>query len=76
MKNLSKCQEVMTIRKLTYLDSSYHKNKYKHIGIDSSWQKTTIIPQKVNFTVKINEHDGEAMFCIADKQQKAVLNFV
>ena len=33
------------------------------------------IPQQINFTGKLGEVDGATMFFIAEKQQKAILNF-
>ena len=36
MKNLSQCQEIMTIQKEIFLDYLYHKNYYKLIGMDLS----------------------------------------
>ena len=56
------------------LDFSYHQNYYKLTGIDLSRQTNTNIPQKVNFTEKL-EDDGPTMFLIAKKQQKTILNF-
>ena len=55
------------------LDFSYHQNYYKLTGIDLSRQTNTNIPQKINFTEKL-EDDGARMFLIAKKQQKTILN--
>ena len=33
------------------------------------------IPQQINFTRKLVEDDGAAMFFIAENQQKTILNF-
>ena len=35
----------------------------------------TNIPQQINFVEKLEEDDGAAMFFIAEKQQKTILNF-
>ena len=37
--------------------------------------KKTNISQKINFVGKLEKDDGEAMFFIAEKQQKAILHF-
>ena len=60
---------------MNLLHFSYHQNCYKLIGIDLSRQTNTIIPQQINFTGKLEEDDGAAMFFIAEKQYKAFLNF-
>ena len=57
------------------LDYLYHQNYYKLIGIDLSRQTNTSIPQQINFVGKLEEDDDTAMFFIAEKQQKAILNF-
>ena len=58
------------------LNHLYHLYYYfKLIGIDLSRQKDTIIPQKINFTEKIEEDNGATMFFIAEKKQKTILNF-
>ena len=58
------------------LNHFYHLYYYfKLIGIDLSRQKDTIIPQKINFTEKIEEDNGATMFFIAEKKQKTILNF-
>ena len=57
------------------LDFSYHQNYYNIIGIDLSGQTNTSISQQTNFVGKLEEDDGTAMFFIAEKQQKTVLNF-
>ena len=50
MKNLSKCQEMMTIdyKSGNLLDYLYHPQYYKLIGIDLSRQKNKSIPQQIN----------------------------
>ena len=57
------------------LDFSYHQNYYKLIGTNLSRQANTNIPQQSNFIEKLEEDDGARMFFIAEKQQKAILNF-
>ena len=57
------------------LDFSYHHNYYKLTGIDLSRQANTNIPQKINFTGKLEKDDGAAMSFIAEKQQKSILDF-
>ena len=46
------------------LDFSNHQNYYKLTGIDLSRQTNTNIPQKINFTEKL-EDNGATMFLIA-----------
>ena len=58
------------------LDFSYHQNYYKLIGTNLSRQANTNIPQQSNFIEKLEEDDGARMFFIAEKQQKAILNFL
>ena len=50
------------------LDYSYHLNYYKLIGIDLSRKTNTNIPQQVNFTGKLEEDNGAAMFFNTGKQ--------
>ena len=57
------------------LDFSYHQNYYKLIGTNLSRQANTNIPQQSNFIEKLEEDDGARMFFIAEKEQKAILNF-
>ena len=57
------------------LDFSYHQNYYKLIGIDLWRQTNTNIPQQTNFIGKLEKDDGATIFFIAEKQQKAILNF-
>ena len=52
------------------LDYLSRQNYYKLIGIDLSRQTNTNIPQQINFTGKLEEDDGAAMFFIAEKQEK------
>ena len=51
------------------LDFSYHQNYYKLIRVDLSIQTNRSIPQQINFTGKLEEDDGTAIFFIAEKQQ-------
>ena len=57
------------------LDYLYHQKYCKSIGIDLSRQINTSIPQQINFVRTIGEDDVAIMFFIAEKQQKAILNF-
>ena len=57
------------------LDFSYHQNYYKLISIDLWRQTNTNIPQQTNFIGKLEKDDGATIFFIAEKQQKAILNF-
>ena len=57
------------------LDFSYHQNYCKLIGLDSSRQTNTNIPQQINFTANLEEDDDATMFFIAKNQQKTILNF-
>ena len=58
------------------LDYLYHRKFYKRIGIGLSRQTNTSIPhQQTNFTGKLEEDDGAAMFFIAEKQPKIILKF-
>ena len=54
------------------LDFSQHQNYYKLIGKDLSRQTNKSI-QQINFVGKL-EDDGAAMFFIAEKQYKTILN--
>ena len=56
------------------LDFSYHQNYYKLIGIDLSRQSNRSIPQQITFTGKLEGDDGTAMFFVAEKQQRTILN--
>ena len=38
-------------------------------------QANTSIPQQINFTGKLEENDGAAMFFFAEKYQKTIINF-
>ena len=53
----------------------YHQNYYELISTDLSGQKNMNIHQQVNFTKKIREDDGAAIFFIAEKQEKTISNF-
>ena len=58
------------------LDYLYHQKYYKLIGINLSRQTSTRIPQQINFVGELEEDDGGAtMLFLAEKQQKAILNF-
>ena len=58
------------------LDYLYHQNYYKPVGIDTSKQTNTSIPQEINFTGKWQQDDGGAtMFFITEKQQEIFINF-
>ena len=70
-QSLLKCQQSMTIQQETY----YHPNYYKSIGIDIPRQTNASIPHQINFKEKLQEDDGAAIFFIAEKQQKNILNF-
>ena len=61
-----KCQETMTI----------NQNYYELTDIDLSRQTNTIISQQINFTGKLEEDNHAALFFIAEKQQKAIFNFL
>ena len=59
------------------LDYLYHQNYYQVIGIDLSRQtNTSIFPQQINFTGKLEDDDSATMSFIAEKQQKTILNFL
>ena len=74
MRNLSKCQEIMftTGNLLHYL---YHQKYYELIDINLSRQNNASIPQQIDFTGKLEEDNGAAMFFIALNQEKTILNF-
>ena len=55
MKNLSKCQEMMTIQQKTYLIICTIKYI---IGVDLSRQTNTTIPQKIKFIGKLEGDNG------------------
>ena len=57
------------------LDYLYHQNYCKRIGIDLKNQTNTNIPQQISYIGKLEEDNGAAMFFIAEKQQKRILNF-
>ena len=64
---MSKNDDYATENLLYYL---YHQKHYKLIGNDLSRQTNTNIPQQINFTGKLEEHDGAAVLSIAKRQQK------
>ena len=53
------------------LDYQCHQKYYKLIGIDLSRQTNT----SILFVRKLEEDDGATIFCMAEKQQKAILNY-
>ena len=57
------------------LDYLYHQNYCKRIGIDLKNQANTNISQQISYIGKLQEDNGAAMFFIAEKQQKTILNF-
>ena len=82
VKHKHKAYEILVkiLRKNDYttgnvLEYTYHQNYYKLIGINLSRQTNTVIPQKMNFTRKLEENDGVTMIFITEKQQNIVLNF-
>ena len=56
------------------LDYLNHQNYHKLTGIDLSKQTNKNIRQQINFVRRLEEDDG-AIFFIAEKQRKTVLNF-
>ena len=68
MKNLSKCQEMMTMQQESYWIICIN-------AVDLSIQTNMSILQQVNFAGKLEENDGAAMVFISLKQQKTILNF-
>ena len=65
MKNLSKCQEAMTLFRL--LDYLYHQKHCKINGIELVRQTNTSISRLINFIGKLQEDNGTTMFFIAEK---------
>ena len=57
------------------LEYLHHQKDYKFIGIDLSRQTNTSIPQQINFVGELEKDRGAAMFFIAERQQKTILNF-
>ena len=57
------------------LDYLYHQKYYKLIGIDLLRQQNMSIPEQIKLVGKLKEHCGAAMFFIAERQQKAILNY-
>ena len=53
----------------------YHQNYYKLISLNLSRQANTSISQQINFVGKLEDDNGAAMFFIAKKQHKVILNF-
>ena len=54
------------------MDYLYHQNLYKLIGIDLSRQTHT---KKVSFLGKLHKADCVKILCIAERQQRTILNF-
>ena len=52
------------------LDFLYLQNYYKLTGLDLSRQTNTTIPQKINFTGKLEEDDGAIMFLALKSSKK------
>ena len=50
------------------LNFSYRQNYYKRIGTYLSRQTNKNIPQKINFTEKLEEDNAATMCFIAEKQ--------
>ena len=69
---MSRNDDYTTVNLLDYL---YHQKYYKLVGIDLSRQTNMSIPEQINFAGKLEEDDGATMLFIAEKQQKAILNF-
>ena len=65
-----KCQKLMTRQQEIY--QIFH---IIQIIINTQYYKFTNIPQQINFTGKLEEDNGAAMFFIVEKQQKTILNF-
>ena len=74
MKNLSKCQKMMTTQQEIYY--IFHIIKIFMNSLDLSRQTNTNIPQQINFTGKLEKDDGATMFFIAEKQQKTVQLYI
>ena len=53
----------------------YHQKYYKLFSNNLSRQPNTSSPRQINFTGKLEEHDGATIFFNAEKQQKTILNF-
>ena len=56
------------------LDYLYHQSYLKFIVIDLWRQTNTNIPQRINFTGKLEENNGATMILLL-KSSKAILNF-
>ena len=52
------------------LDFPYHEKFYKRIGIDLSRQKNMSVPQQIDLTGKLEEHDGAITFFIGKNNKK------
>ena len=73
MKNLLKCQEMMTIQQEIYQIICIIKIIIKLLV--QSYQVHKSIPKNINFIGKFEDDDGATMFFIAEKQQKTILIF-
>ena len=63
MKNLLKCQEMMTIYNRSFVTRFFVPYKYyKLVSIDLSRQTNSSIPQQINFIGKLEEDDGATSF--------------
>ena len=69
-----KCKKKNDCTTRNLLDSSYHQNYCKVIGINLSRQTNTSIPQWMNFAGKLEDY-GATMFFITEKQQKTSFSF-
>ena len=67
-----KCQETMIIQQETWILD--HQNYCKLVYIDISRQTNTITPQQIDFIGKLEKDDRAAIFVMAEKQQKFILN--
>ena len=69
MKDLSKCQEMLTIQQQNFF------HIIKTVGIDLSRQTNKSISQKLNFLIKLEENNGPTIFFITKKKELTILNF-
>ena len=72
MKNLSKCQEMMTVEQEIY--QIFYTVKTIKNGIYLSRQSNATIPQQIKFIGELEEDNGAMMFFIAEKQQKKLFS--
>ena len=73
MKNLFKCQEMMTIQQEIYQIICIIKIIIKLLV--QSYQVHKSIPKNIDFIRKLKDDDGATMFFIAERQQKTILIF-